>query len=219
MAKLHKMTPEEYFRKIIELYRQSRKPSFNNANIFRGRSASISSRVEDLTALFIALNNPEQCNYFVDQAIKSKGGPNKYPDIVILKKSGQIKHFLDIKTDMGWNRRGLLDLCKKWQHYLDSVKGQKISFKNGKFKDRIEGRISQKIKFHIVILSRINSGNNLEKDISQIQSDKNLKNIRIYVMSSGKHPNSHRFEQDELLKNNLCIDEKEFDKLMWNLIR
>ena len=216
----YKMTPEEYFRKIIELYWQSREPAFYNPSIFRGRSASISSQVEDLTALFISLNNPKQCNYFTDQAMKSKGSTsNKYPDIVIREKTGTIKHLIDVKTDMGWNRDGIIKLCEQWQGFLDSAKGAKTHFRNGKSKEFIEGRFSKNLNCHIIILSKINSGNKLDNDIYKVHHDKRLRNIRIYVMSDGKHPNSYNISQDELLNRELRINKHEFNKLMWNLTR
>ena len=124
------MTPKEYFRKIIELYEKSRIPQFYNPNIQRGRSASISSELEDLTALFIALNNPNQCNYFIDQPMKFLGSTTKYPDIVIQKTDGVIDHLIDVKTDLGWNRNGIYAFCDKWEKAIAAVKGKETSFKS-----------------------------------------------------------------------------------------
>lgn len=119
------MSPEDYLGKIIELYHESRDPKYYNPNIKRGRSASISSGLEDLTALFIALNNPNQCSYFTDQPMKFEGSTTKYPDIVIQKENGEIENLVDVKTDIGWNREGMYSFCKEWDERIESIKGTK----------------------------------------------------------------------------------------------
>ena len=73
------------------------------------------------------------------------------------------------------------------------------------------------LKYHIIILSKANSGNNLDRDISKVRRDRKLKNIKIYVLSDGKHPNSYKLSLNELLNKALKINEKEFDRLMRNL--
>jgi len=130
----YKMSPEEYFRKIIELYNQSRDPKFYNPNIQRGRSSSISSELEDLTAFFIALNNPNKCSYFTDQPMKFEGSTTKYPDIVIQNKDKSIRNLIDVKTDIGWNRDGMFSFCEEWEKRIESIKGTETEFKQGKDK-------------------------------------------------------------------------------------
>ncbi len=147
------MPPKEYFRKLIELYHQSRDPKYYNPNIYRGRSSSISSELEDLTALFIALNNPHQCNYFADQPIKFEGSTTKYPDIVIQNKDGSIKNLIDVKTDIGWNRESMYSFCAEWEKRIESVKGTDTEFRKGKNKEKLVGRFSDELKYHILLIS------------------------------------------------------------------
>jgi len=204
------MSPEEYFRKIIELYHQSRDPKYYNPNIKRGRSASISSDLEDLTALFIALNNPHQCSYFTDQPIKFEGSTIKYPDIVIQNKDGQIENLIDVKTDIGWNRDGMYLFCEDWERRIESVKGTETSFKQGKDKSIIHGAFSKELKYHILVVSKINSGKAIETDYEQVQ--KKLKNVYLYILSDGVHPNNYEYDISDTIEN-IAIHDDEFERL------
>ena len=155
------MSPEEYFRKIVELYHQSRDPKYYNPNVKRGRSSSISSELEDLTAFFIALNNPNQCSYFTDQPMKFEGSTTKYPDIVIQNKDEKIKNLIDVKTDIGWNRDAMFSFCEEWERRIESIKGAKTKFKQGKDKSIYHGIFSKELKYHVLVISKINSGKKL----------------------------------------------------------
>ncbi|MBV1713938.1 MAG: hypothetical protein KUA37_18320 [Desulfomicrobium sp.] len=201
----YKMTPEEYFKKIIELYHQSRDPKYYNPNIKRGRSASISSALEDLTALFIALNNPNQCLYFTDQPIKFNESTVKYPDIVIQNKNGTIQNLIDVKTDIGWNRSGLYSFCDDWEKRIESIKNTKTTFRLGKEKKIVQGKFSNDIKYHILIISKINSGNQIIKDYAEVKNK--LKNVCLYVLSEEIHPNNYEYEINETLEKIKIIKE------------
>ena len=206
----YKMPPKEYFRKLIELYHQSRDPKYYNPNIYRGRSSSISSELEDLTALFIALNNPHQCNYFADQPIKFEGSTTKYPDIVIQNKDGCIKNLIDVKTDIGWNREGMYSFCAEWEKRIESVKGTDTEFRKGKNKEKLVGRFSDELKYHILIISKINSGRKIESDHKKVKDE--MKNVFLYLLSDKIHPNNYDFSQEATL-NRININNQEFERL------
>lgn len=208
------MHPHEFIRKVIELYHFAREPYFYNPNIFRGRSSSISSQFEDLTALFIALNNPNQCTYFTDQAMKF-GNQTKYPDIVILENSGMIKNLVDLKTDTGWNRDGFYDFCLEWENNIEKIKGLSTSFKNGKTKKEVTAIFDQNIVYHIVVLSKINSGKNLELEINSINQE--CKNVKAYLLTDEIHPNEYKYSQEEKLEK-IKIKINEFDRLITSII-
>ncbi len=208
------MTPREYFRKIIELYEKSRIPQFYNPNIQRGRSASISSGLEDLTALFIALNNPNQCNYYTDQPMKFEGSRNKYPDIVIQNQDGLIEHLIDVKTDTGWNRTGLYDFCENWEATIAKVQGTQTSFKRGIDKEIIEGVFSINLKYHVVVISKINSGKFIESDQTRVMRE--LKNVYLYFLSDGLHPNEYDVSVDEKLRR-IEISTAEIERLLTSI--
>jgi hypothetical protein len=206
----YKMSPEEYFKKIIELYHKSRDPKFYNPNIKRGRSSSISSELEDLTALFIALNNPNQCSYFTDQPMKFEGSTTKYPDIVIQDKDGTIKDLIDVKSDIGWNRDGMYFFCKEWEKRIESIKGTETSFKQGKDKSVNHGTFSKRLKYHVLVVSKINSGKKIEADYVKVK--KELKNVCLYILSDGVHPNNYERNISETIQV-IDIHEDEFDRL------
>ena len=206
----YKIPPKEYFRKLVELYHQSRDPKYYNPNIYRGRSSSISSELEDLTALFIALNNPHQCNYFTDQPIRFEGSSTKYPDIVIQNKDGIIKNLIDVKTDIGWNRKGMYSFCMEWERRIKSVKGTETEFRKGKSKEKLIGKFSDELKYHILVISKINSGKQIESDYKKVKVE--MKNVFLYILSGKTHPNSYEFSQEETL-NHININNQEFERL------
>ena len=207
----YKIPPKEYFRKLVELYHQSRDPKYYNPNIYRGRSSSISSELEDLTALFIALNNPHQCNYFTDQPIRFEGSSTKYPDIVIQNKDGIIKNLIDVKTDIGWNRKGMYSFCMEWERRIKSVKGTETEFRKGKSKEKLIGKFSDELKYHILVISKINSGKQIESDYKKVKVE--MENVFLYILSDKIHPNNYEFSQEETL-NYININDQEFERLL-----
>ena len=212
----YKMSPEEYFRKLIELYFNSREPKYYNPNIFRGRSTSISSELEDLTAFFLALNNPNSCDYFADQPMKFYGNKTKYPDIVIQHEDKIIYDLVDMKADTGWNRDGMLKFCQEWEQYINSVKGTETHFVNGKTKEKLSGKFSNNLKYHVVVATEVNSGKKIHDDYLLIKEQ--CKNVNLYILSKGVHPNHYGLSQDDVLSN-ILINHSEFDRLMNELIK
>ena len=213
----YKMMPAEFFEKLIGLYCEARKSKFSNPNIFRGRSASISSSLEDLFADFIAKNNPNQCTYYIDQPMKFKGEENhKYPDIVIQNQDDVIEHLIDMKADIGWNRHGMLDLCLEWESRIEAAKGSDTSFKNGDSKKTLTGKFSNNLKYHVVIVTQKNSvAKKLLEDYEQVKTQ--CKNVGLYILSSGKHPNEYGLDPKDLLKQ-VFIRTEDFDRLLSSIV-
>ncbi len=208
------MSPKEYFGKVIELYHNSRKPKFYNPRIRRGRSSSISSDLEDLTAFFLALNIHRNCTFYTDQPMRFEGSKPKYPDIVIQESGGKIAHLVDVKTDLGWNRDGILDFCKKWDSTIGEVKGTKTRFKQGDTKDEMEGYFSKKLKYHIVVISKENSGKRVNEHIAKVEAE-GFENIFLYFLSERMHPNAYGMTISDKL-HEMMIHEHEFDRLLKN---
>jgi hypothetical protein len=209
----YKMMPAEFFEKLIGLYCEARKSKFSNPNVLRGRSASISSSLEDLFADFIAQNNPNKCTYYIDQPMKFEGEENhKYPDIVIQNQDDVIEHLIDIKADIGLNRHGMLDLCMEWEKRIEAAKGSDSSFKNGDSKETLTGKFSNNLKCHVVVVTQENSSEKkLLEDYDQVKTQ--CKNVGLYILSSGKHPNEYGFEPKDLLKQ-IFIRSEDFDRLL-----
>lgn len=211
----YKMTPTEYFRKLTELYFESREAKYYNPNIKRGRSASVSSSFEDLTALFIALNNPHPCNYYVDQPLRFTGNATRYPDIVIQDMDGEIRNLIDVKSDIGWNRDGMYRFCKEWESRIQTVQGTSTQFKGGTTKEMKSGHFSDRLKYHILIASTENSGPQVLEDHAKVRAQ--MKHVQLYILSDGIHPNNYKYNQTETL-NHIHIHEDEFERLFDHII-
>lgn len=208
------MSSKEYFEKIIDLYIKSRNCYFNSENIFRGRSKTISSELEELTAYYIMVNSNNTFKYFIDQPIKMDNS-TRYPDIVIQQKDGTIKDLIDIKADTGWFRYGMFDFCKEWNCRMESVKSKCTKFKNGLNKEIIDGKFHDTLKYHVVIISLCNSGNQLKRDYNRINE---MKNIELYILSSETHPNAYNIDKKGIIKQ-IKIHDCEFKRLLANLKR
>ena len=124
-----KMEPREFIRKVIELYREARKPRFYHPSIRRGLSRAISGLTEDLLSYFLAVNLTEDYDLFTDQNITfGEGIKTIRPDTVIVKNN-IIENIIDIKTDFGWMRDKITEFCREKNEVLKKIKG-----KSGKVK-------------------------------------------------------------------------------------
>ncbi len=214
------MTPDEFFRKIVELYFQSRITKFYSPRIKRGRSASISSDLEDLTAFFLQQNLSRERSFFVDQPMRFGRRPNgkiqtRYPDIVIQENDGEIAHLVDVKTDMGWNRNGLYEFCNNWNEIIDKVKGAETQFKEGDTKKWVSGVFSGDLTYHIVVITKENNGKTIERQIADVKA-RAFENVRVYFLSEGWHPNSYDKSIEEVM-DLIRIDMSEFERLIKNI--
>jgi hypothetical protein len=206
------MNPQNFFEEVIELYQNARKAKFKHSQIFRGRNSSISSDLEDLLALYLAKNSKDNYSYFVDQPIKVNDTKNnKYPDIILFEKE-KIFHLIDVKSDIGWHRNTMFEFCEEWNQIIENWKLKDFSLKTGEEKKLISGNFDKNLKLHIVIISLKNSGKKILEDEKAI--NKKLKNIRLYILSDGIHPNAY-IEKNEVLKK-LEIKKDEFSMLLKN---
>lgn len=218
------MTPTDFFKELIKLYSEAGESKFPNANVFRGRKASISSSIEDLFADFIAKNNPNQCTYYIDQPIKFEGEKfPKYPDIVIQNTDRSIEHLIDMKADLGWNRDGMLDFCSKWDKRIEDIKkGPRFTFNNGISKTEAgklvatkhDGYFSAHLHYHIVVATLYNSGRKLSSDYDEVINKEKFKNVSLYILSDdAMHPNDKKISREEVL-NQMGIRHDEFKRLL-----
>lgn len=211
----YKMSPKEYFKQLINLYQEARNPKFYNPNILRGRSKSVSSDMEDLTALFLALNLNRHAMFYTDQPVKFIGYRQpKYPDILIHESNGNINHLVDTKTDMGWNRNGVFEFCKEWNALINSVKGSETEFKTGKDGEVLKGLFSSNLKYHVVVASEVNSGRQILEDYERVKNE--CLNVNLYLLSKGCHPNSYQFSPQKILAN-IEINYPDFERLVCNI--
>lgn len=215
-----KMEPREFIRKVIELYREARKPRLYHPSIKRGLSRAISGLTEDLLSYFLAVNLTEDYDLFTDQNITfSKGIKTIRPDTVIVKNN-VIEHIIDIKTDFGWKRDKITEFCREKNEELKEIKGKpgKVQILNpdGITKQQKLLNLSEDLILHIVVIS----GKNISKEKldHHLQNVKNLKleNIELYILTSGIHPNIYEKTLEEVL-NSIIIHDEEFTRLFDNL--
>jgi len=190
------MEPIDFIGEIANQYKHACNTHINHTKIQRGRSHSISSIAEDLFAFFLTQRIPTIEKILIDQpiTIPTTKLPNKssfqiYPDLAIIKE-GQVSNLLDLKTDLGWNRDGLVDKAKKHLRTVELAKGHTAKFRDGKTQEKQVIQFSDKLKHSIVIISGENiNRKKLQSQILEVKAISKL--IDIFVLSSGVHPNEY----------------------------
>jgi len=192
------MTDQELIKQIVDLYVKARETTFLRKNLRRGRNHSVSSKVEDLFAIYIAEiissneDLPDHIKLLIDQPF-TYTIDNKtysiYPDIAIIKDM-QVKSMFDVKMDLGWNR-DFYPFCKEKQDLVDEIRGRKVKAKDGTTKEEFNYTFSETIKYNIVIISNENiskkkrEGNDIQ--ISNLDKSK----IEFFALTENAHPNSY----------------------------
>ena len=74
-----------------------------------------------------------------------------------------------------------------------------------------DGTFSKKLKYHVLVVSKKNSGKLIDAD--HVNVNKDFKNVSLYVLSDGVHPNNYKYSISETI-NNIHIIEKEFNRLL-----
>lgn len=218
------MTQIDFLNKIRKAYIDARdfiyKPEKNLNILTRGTSHSISSITEDLFGCYCAnkVSNPDNIKIFIDPPIsfkgtelKNKSGKNPLlirPDVV-LTKDNVATCFFDIKTDLGYKRKDLLNQAKERNEQLKLIKEKTATCKDGKTKTVSSLAISNKIKFIYVVISQ----GNIKKEVLNFFIDeiRQLENVGILLLSKGDHLNSyHDNPKWEINKN----DFDELDRVL-----
>ncbi len=208
------LSNREFLHQVIRLYRSARKPKFINKKISRGRSHSISSIVEDLFAHY--LSRYIKCDHiYIDQPVSISGFDNRiYPDLVIIRNN-RIAAFIDLKMDVGWNRGGLYDLCKKHYSKIDAIRGKKCKLREGINKKDHFYITDKKLSYNIVLISDQNVGLRTLNDQIKQSLDFNP-DIEIFVLTTEEHPNAYGIEIKDLMKK-IKINNDAFKKLVKKL--
>jgi hypothetical protein len=210
------MTNKELIEKVIDLYKEARVTINLKKNIRRGRSHSISSKVEDLMAVYISefLSDnsgvlPDNIELLIDQPFTYHIDKTYaiYPDIAVIKDNKVVKLF-DIKMDLGW-KRDFYPFCKKKQELIDEIQGIDVKTKDGVTKEKKSYHISQTVKYNIIIISN--------KNISQKKREENelriatldKKKIEVFILTQEIHPNNY----DEQVVKNIQLRQLDFDNL------
>ena len=209
------MNNQEFVSEICKYYKESRELKIpdNPYEIWRGVNHSISSKSEDLFALFIAIRlNDSTLEFIVDKTMTCKIPGEKSiqfrPDLAIVK-NGVLTHSIDLKMDMGYKRRyfeteAFENLQKRFNIF------RKQSFESVSYKKNDNTKIyldvSSKIKNQIVVISEKNGGKSSNRrdmilDISKRDW------VDIYYLTGVVHPNNASNKSPRL-------NVEEFDRLI-----
>ena len=205
---------DEYVTNISRLYLKARDTICNHNRIFRGESHSISSQSEDLFALLLSNYLKEELLYVnqqlrVDIESDSRNHIIK-PDVVIMKND-IVFNFIDLKMDLGYNRKKFVDFCIQKNDLMKNIHGKTFKTKNGKTKEVLCGVINKKCKYHIPVITDCNiDKKNLQVIIDTVE---NLEFVEIYFLTSGKHLNNY----DADMLDGVEINYLEFKRLLGNL--
>ena len=169
------MTDEELINKVIDLYQEARVTTILRKNIKRGRNHSVSSKVEDLFAVYIAelISDsgalPEDIELLIDQPFTYQADKTYsiYPDISVIVDKKIVKLF-DIKMDLGWNRN-FFPFCHEKEELVGEIRNKETKAKDGATKEQKSYTFSPTIKYNVVIVSNENiSQDNRENNQQRI---------------------------------------------------
>lgn len=165
--------------------------------VIRGRGKNIASESEDLFAkLLWRVFSLKTIYIFVDQPISLVGNSKTYyPDIAIChkidKNNYEIIYMIDLKMDVGWLRNSFSKHAKELNKICNEMK--KSNNLKGKLRD-VAGEktsymfsIKQCASYDMVIISSRNSGK--PKNEEKMKSMSHNKDMNLWVLSSGEHPN------------------------------
>lgn len=203
------MTPTEFFNNLIGLYRRARIPTFEDTAIYRHRCRAVSGGLEDLLAYYICRNHANKYLVYVDQYLNLGAKQVMYADILLLERAtGQICHFLDAKTDLGWSSEGLEQLSCHFKRQVERAKAVALPLmdENGNIR---EFSVSQDAKCHIVVATRANGRGLNPAKLRIIEAECG---VNVFVLSEEKHPNSFSFNSQAEYPSKY-INLPEFDRL------
>lgn len=209
------MSPADFAEAFVALYRRARTVELKPEKITRARARSVSSELEELIAAYIITNSHEDLHIYVDQPVTLSTGKTQYPDLVVLnKRINQVIAIADIKTDIGWNRGGMEDMCSK----LASLRGGLVSTGSIKLgpepKQRKPYSVSKFLSTHLVIGAAKNSGDEF-RSAEAIEIAKRY-GTAVYVLTEGKHPNDFS-RQSQGLFPGLFVRKEDLSSLVSNV--
>lgn len=183
-----------FIKTLTKLYEKQWEPWGHNGIITRGRRRSLSGTSEEVFAEFLARNDNTIDHIYVDQAItpsaqkdgkSTNQGGQVYPDLTIVK-NGKVVGFIDVKTDMGYKRTGIAQMCSNHDRDLLRLKSGQVKLKSKG--SEIFLNVSRSAKYHTIIISSENSGKKgrLSEQIDAVS--KNNHKGAVIVVCRGAHP-------------------------------
>lgn len=208
------MQPKGFIKKVIDLYKNARKPAFRSPQIHRGRSRIVSGLTEDLFAKFLSKNLRGNFEFLVDQPL-SLGKKTIYPDIVIINRKEKIVSLVDLKMDLGWKRKNFVHFCQERNDLMYKLKNSTVSYKNRLLQDRRNLKTSHRIFYQVVIVSSRNISKEKLSDNQAKIAD--LKKVKAYMLTENTHPNALSKNPDKKLSD-IKINDSEFNRLLKDII-
>ena len=212
------MTDHEFIDIICDFYLESRELAVdpNEHHIWRGVSHSISSKAEDLFALFVAERlMDDSLEYIVDKTFSFRSDEGKSiqfrPDLAIVHDS-TITHIFDLKMDMGYKRRlfetDRFEQSGEMFEFLRSGKVESVSCRETNKIDRIL-QISQNVINQIVVISEKNGGKKANMT-EMIETVNELDWVNLYYLTRDVHPNNYNGRQP-------VLNHSEFERLFQDI--
>lgn len=214
------MTNKEFIDTICDFYLESRELAIDpkGYDIWRGVSHSVSSRAEDLFALFVAERLKDNAlEFIVDKTFSFKSEEGKSikfrPDLAIVRNN-TITHIFDLKMDMGYKRRYFeTDRFKESEKMFEVLRSGKIDTVSYREKRKTNHKlsISDKIINQIVVISEKNGGKASNR-IEMIEAVDKLDWINLYYLTKEVHPNNYNDEKP-------VMNDLEFERLFKDIKR
>lgn len=214
------MTNYKFVATIVKLYHDARKPYFPNPDLLRGEGRSISSIVEDLFAKYTLEATNRRFKILINQPLSYFVHSHRYnikPDLTLIQ-GDKIVCLVDLKTDIGYNRKGFFSQCKHKNNSILRIRGKNLSGQKliGYKKNPFELRAIKGLVYHTVIIS----GENISrKRMETIKFRfKTLKASALYVLTINLHPNQSTMTVNETMSK-INIVNSEFSKFLSKIKR
>jgi hypothetical protein len=194
------MRHQTFLNSVRDAYLDARKAKCASTTnkIIRCTSHSISSISEDLFAKYCAdlLRTDKSLEILVDPQIsfsvsglRNKSGKRPLlfrPDVCFLKDDTVTKVF-DIKTDLGYKRKEIINQAKQLNETIQKIKGINCTVN---LQGRVENiSISGRVEKYIIVVSGAENSGDIEATQKTIWE---TNNIRMFVLSLGDHLNTYK---------------------------
>ena len=185
------MTPDEFIQSFQNFKENADKLLVENPyeySILRGPRI-ISSYFEDLLAIYIAENiSNKKYRYFVDKSFFYKlNNKNKTckPDILVCDNNKNALAYFDAKTDLGSHKSSFAAFIEEKNNFIEDIKCKYLTTKIESTKtiekhEEISVRITEDIKYYIIVGGDWAHGNNYQKQYDDVL--KTCKNVTLNIL-------------------------------------
>lgn len=193
------MTKEEFIGKIQQhrIEAENLMEGDGGYKIKRGMAHVTSGYVEDLFALFLAINiGNKELQFFVDKVTSIRFHENEKaksfkPDVSIINEN-TLTHYFDLKTNMGWNRDFVAYLEQK-NHFIDTLRGKKAWIHHSK--DNVQTiNIDENLIYNMVVVFGWNINQSQLRDNLEIANK--YPNIKVHILFTQKENGQYGINEE-----------------------